>query len=178
VGFALKVHQRAWSLLRGVAAIEWTFDPLVRRNAYFNIVKLAALPDEYLDNFYGDMHDAINGDDDSDRILVRWQLDSPAVIAACVGSSRIVDVQTERARGAEVALSAGGDGRPEIGRTDAETLLVAVPPDIESMRANDPAAAKHWRVAVRESLGTLLVSGARVTGFDRTGWYIVQRGLS
>ena len=45
VGFALKVHQRAWSLLRGVSAVAWTFDPLVRRNAYFNLVKLAARPD-------------------------------------------------------------------------------------------------------------------------------------
>jgi predicted GNAT superfamily acetyltransferase len=178
VGFALKVHQRAWSLLRGVTAIEWTFDPLVRRNAYFNIVKLAAMPDEYLDNFYGDMHDAINGGDDSDRILVRWQLDSGAVIAACVGSSRTLDVNVERARGAEVALAPGADGLPEQQKTDADTLLVAIPPDIETMRTQDPSAAKHWRMAVRESLGVLLADGARVTGFDRAGWYVVQRGLS
>ena len=177
VGFALKVHQRAWSLLRGVTAIEWTFDPLVRRNAYFNIVKLAAMPHEYLDNFYGGMHDAINGDDDSDRILVRWELESPEVVAACVGSSRIVSGPAELARGAEVAV-AGADGRPETRSTGANTVLVAVPPDIESLRAEDPAAAKRWRVAVRGSLGALLGSGARVTGFDRTGWYIVQRGLS
>src|SRR5581483_6613934 len=91
VGFALKVHQRAWSLLRGVTTVEWTFDPLVRRNAYFNITKLAALPTEYLDNFYGDMHDAINGGDDSDRLLVRWRLDSRAVVAACMGSVHSVD---------------------------------------------------------------------------------------
>jgi hypothetical protein len=26
VGFALKLHQRAWALLRGVSVIEWTFD--------------------------------------------------------------------------------------------------------------------------------------------------------
>jgi predicted GNAT superfamily acetyltransferase len=38
VGFALKLHQRAWALRRGVQVIEWTFDPLVARNAYFNLV--------------------------------------------------------------------------------------------------------------------------------------------
>ena len=45
VGFALKLHQRAWALLRGVSEIAWTFDPLVSRNAYFNLVKLGAQPD-------------------------------------------------------------------------------------------------------------------------------------
>ena len=52
VGFALKLHQRAWAMLRGVSEIAWTFDPLVSRNAYFNVVKLAAspgrVPDELL----------------------------------------------------------------------------------------------------------------------------------
>jgi hypothetical protein len=30
-------------------------------------------------------------------------------------------------------------------------------------------------VAVREALGTLLAEGARVTGFDRSGYYVVTR---
>ena len=42
VGFALKLHQRAWALLHGVSEIVWTFDPLIARNAWFNLVKLAA----------------------------------------------------------------------------------------------------------------------------------------
>jgi predicted GNAT superfamily acetyltransferase len=177
VGFALKLHQRAWSLLRGVSVVAWTFDPLVRRNAYFNIVKLAASPAEYLPNFYGGMHDAINGDDDSDRLLVRWQLESAAVIAACSGSTRAADAQRERDNGAAVALGVGADGKPEPGTADAETLLVAVPADIEALRRRDPDAAKQWRVAVRESLSALLNDGARVTGFDRAGWYVLRRGL-
>ena len=85
VGFALKLHQRAWALLRGVSEIAWTFDPLVSRNAYFNLVKLGARPAEYLPNFYGTMLDSINGDDDSDRLLVRWRLRSPHVVAASGG---------------------------------------------------------------------------------------------
>src|SRR5205823_4174315 len=35
IGFALKQHQRAWSLAHGLDRVMWTFDPLVRRNAYF-----------------------------------------------------------------------------------------------------------------------------------------------
>ena len=76
IGYALKMHQRSWALERGITAIEWTYDPLISRNAYFNIVKLGARPVEYLTNFYGSMNDAINGTDDSDRILLRWEIDS------------------------------------------------------------------------------------------------------
>src|SRR5262245_50269041 len=79
IGFALKLHQRAWALAHGVAEIAWTFDPLVARNAYFNLAKLGAVPTEYLTNFYGAMSDDINGADDSDRLLVRWRLLDPRV---------------------------------------------------------------------------------------------------
>jgi predicted GNAT superfamily acetyltransferase len=175
VGFALKVHQRAWSMLRGVSLVAWTFDPLVRRNAYFNLVKLAARPDEYLTNFYGGMHDAINAGDDSDRLLVHWQLDDPSVVAACVGTTTAADADAERASGAAVALGVSPLGGPAVGALDAEALLVAVPADIEALRLSDPGCGKEWRIAVREVLGGLIADGARVTGFDRAGWYIVRR---
>src|SRR4051794_4342172 len=42
VGLAMKLHQREWALGRGITTIRWTFDPLTRRNAYFNLAKLAA----------------------------------------------------------------------------------------------------------------------------------------
>ena len=37
LGHAIKVHQRAWALERGLDTITWTFDPLIRRNAWFNL---------------------------------------------------------------------------------------------------------------------------------------------
>ena len=152
VGFALKLHQRAWAMLRGVSEIAWTFDPLVSRNAYFNVVKLAARPGEYLTNFYGPMLDTINGADDSDRLLVRWRLRDPAVVAACAGRSEPALVADEIAAGAVVALGIGADGAPEPGDLDGPTALVAVPRDIAALRDADPALAQRWRVAVRESL--------------------------
>ncbi|MGW6458785.1 GNAT family N-acetyltransferase, partial [Streptomyces sp. NPDC055078] len=76
VGFALKLHQRAWAMARGVDEISWTYDPLVCRNAYFNTAKLGAEPAEYLPDFYGPIDDDINRDDATDRILVRWRLAS------------------------------------------------------------------------------------------------------
>jgi predicted GNAT superfamily acetyltransferase len=169
IGYALKLHQRAWALDRGVAHIDWTFDPLVARNAYFNIVKLGGLPAEYLPNFYGDMADGINGDDDSDRLLLRWALTSPRANAACAG--RFQPAPTDGV----IGLGRDECGGPLLGSADAATVLVAVPGDVEALRLKDPGAAKAWRIAVREVLGGLLAGGARVTGFARDGWYVVER---
>jgi len=175
VGFALKLHQRAWALRRGVTVIEWTYDPLVRRNAYFNIVKLGALPAEYLPRFYGGMADTINSGDDTDRLLARWALDTPEVTAASLGKPASRDAQQELAAGAVVALGRTEDGAPEPGTLDGQILLFAVPPDIEALRSADPEMAKRWRVGVRDALGTALAEGGRVVGFDRAGWYVVSR---
>ncbi|GAB2458583.1 hypothetical protein GCM10027062_43050 [Nocardioides hungaricus] len=175
VGFALKLHQRAWAMLRGVSTIAWTFDPLVSRNAYFNLVKLSARPVEYLPNFYGPMLDDLNGDDESDRLLVRWDLRAPDVVAACSGRTAPALVDEEVAAGAVVGVGVGADGGPEAGRLAGPIVLVAVPHDIEALRLADPALAQRWRVAVREALTALVADGGRVTGFDRNGWYVVRR---
>ncbi|NYJ74900.1 GNAT family N-acetyltransferase [Allobranchiibius huperziae] len=175
VGFAMKVHQRAWAMRRGASRITWTFDPLVARNAWFNVVKLAADPSEYLTDFYGGMHDGINGPDGSDRLLVSWELGAGSVARACLGQIRPGDAAHERALGACVALGISASGAPVAGSGDASTHLVAVPPDIEGLRATRPRLATDWRIALRESLGGLLTSGAWIDGFDRSGWYVVRQ---
>lgn len=151
VGFAMKLHQRAWALDRGIATIEWTFDPLVARNAYFNIVKLGAVPVEYLRNFYGVMSDVINGDDETDRLLMRWALTDPVVVSAA---------------------ATGRIPAAEIDRPDRVT--VGVPADIEAMRAEEPELAHEWRVRVRERLTELLADGGRIIGFDRVQGYVLD----
>lgn len=175
VGYALKLHQRSWALSRGVGTIEWTFDPLVARNAYFNVVKLGGRPAEYLPNFYGGMRDGINGDDDTDRLLLRWDLADDRTVAACSRRFRPSDVNELRARGAVVALGRADDDRPVLGSAGSTIALVAVPCDVETLRAHRPAHAREWRVAVRDVLGGLLADGGKITGFDRTGWYVVER---
>jgi predicted GNAT superfamily acetyltransferase len=180
VGFALKLHQRAWALSRDVTTITWTFDPLVCRNAYFNVVKLAALPVEYLPDFYGEMDDVINGGDDSDRLLVHWPLTADSVDRVWEGTGTGADAALLRAAGAAVALDTDASGRPVTGDADPGngTVLVRVPSDIETMRRHDRAAARSWRRALRQVLGGLMADGGQVTGFDRSGWYVVQRGAA
>ncbi|SFW79610.1 GNAT family N-acetyltransferase [Amycolatopsis australiensis] len=175
IGFALKLHQRAWALRQDVTSISWTFDPLVRRNAHFNLTKLAARPQRYLPDFYGPMHDGINGAGDSDRLMVAWDLASPPVRAAAAGVPARLDAVSLRDRGAAVALAADAGGAPVTGPADAPLVLVAVPPDIEALRRADPERGRAWRVALRDVLGGLLAGGASVTGFDRAGWYVVAK---
>jgi predicted GNAT superfamily acetyltransferase len=175
VGFALKLHQRAWAMLRGVATISWTFDPLVRRNAYFNLVKLAATAEEYLPDFYGDMHDSINAGDDTDRLLVRWDLADRSVAAACAHRARSGGGGIE---GAVVALQPSEGDRPVFGSRDGDTVLVGVPADIESLRVSDPGSATEWRAALRDVLVPLLADAYRVSGFDRAGWYVLSTEAS
>jgi predicted GNAT superfamily acetyltransferase len=179
IGFALKLHQRAWALSRGVTVITWTFDPLVCRNAYFNIAKLAARPVEYLPDFYGAMEDDINSGDDSDRLLIHWPLADDSVARASRGVSSRVDARDLRKVGAVVALNCDPSGFPEIIQNDyatATAVLVGVPLDIETTRRDNTGAAHQWRHAMRQVLGGLLAGGGRVTGFDRSGWYVVERG--
>lgn len=171
VGFALKVHQRSWALEHGLDEISWTFDPLISRNAYFNLVKLAATPTGYLRNFYGQMSDALNGADDTDRMLVTWYLHDPAVSAACRGSA-----QEAPSAPAESLLAREQDVVPVMRETSARLVRVALPRDIESLRRTDPELATRWRLALRETLGDLMDEGAHVLSFDRSGAYTIDRG--
>ena len=159
VGFALKVHQRAWALARGIRVVAWTFDPLVARNAWFNLAKLGARPTGYLEDFYGPMTDAINAGMASDRLLLAWELDDPAVAAACAGRP----MQPPPVP-AGAALAVGPGLEPVARRPGTPAVTVAVPPELEAL---DPGQRRAWRQAVREALGRRLAAGATVTGFLR-----------
>ncbi len=74
IGLGLKLHQKEWAISEGYKKIKWTFDPLVARNAWFNISRLKTRAVKYYVDFYGPMADAINAGDASDRILVEWDL--------------------------------------------------------------------------------------------------------
>ncbi|MBX6354663.1 MAG: GNAT family N-acetyltransferase [Micromonosporaceae bacterium] len=176
VGFAIKLHQRAWALRRGVARVSWTFDPLVSRNAYFNLGKLAGDAVEYLPNFYGEMDDAVNAGDESDRLVVDWDLRSARVVRATEGAPPAPAASPEAllAGGAAVGLSPDQRDRPVVGTPAGPVVLVGIPRDIESLRRSDMDTARAWRFALRQVLGGLLAEGARVTGYLRSGWYVVR----
>lgn len=164
VGAAIKNHQRSWVLDRGGIAITWTFDPLVSRNAHFNVNRLGARPELYLHDLYGELTDDINRGDPSDRLLVRWSLTTPPAPPSSSPAA---------------ALLADHDGAPVVGLSLDEiesnaALTVAVPDDIEALRLRDPDSASLWRVAVRQAVAPLLERGWSVTGFARGVGYRLE----
>jgi predicted GNAT superfamily acetyltransferase len=79
VGRELKLFQRQLALERGIERIEWTFDPLQSRNAYFNICKLGAICRHYMPDLYGTTSSPLHGNLPTDRLLAEWHLNSERV---------------------------------------------------------------------------------------------------
>ncbi len=168
VGFALKQHQRLWSLARHVGVIEWTTDPLVRRNVYFNLAKLGARAPRYLVNVYGAMRDGINAGEESDRLLIRWELDSKAAEAAAAG--RPCELEAE----GDTVLSVGPAGEPVVASSRARVLLCHVPDDIVALRRAHPDIAREWRMTLRRVLRDALEAGYVIEGATRSGAYVLR----
>ena len=181
VGLALKLRQRAWALANGIESVTWTFDPLVARNAHFNLTKLGAEAGEYLVDFYGTLHDDANGDDATDRLLAVWRLASPRVARALSGLTPAPPVEILLREGAPVVLDIDAGGRPLLAGLAAwaETApeppgraLARIPDDIVAVRSRDRGQADAWRRALREVMTTLLAQGLRPVGAIAPGWYV------
>jgi predicted GNAT superfamily acetyltransferase len=85
VGRMLKLSQRDEALSRDIRLIEWTFDPLEMRNAYFNLNRLGAIARRYLRNVYGITSSPLHRGLATDRLIAEWYLDSPRVLSALHG---------------------------------------------------------------------------------------------
>jgi predicted GNAT superfamily acetyltransferase len=85
IGRRLKLAQREDALKRGIRLMEWTFDPLEIKNAFFNIEKLGAVTRSYSPNFYGVSSARIQGGRPTDRLHAEWWLDSERVTSAIAG---------------------------------------------------------------------------------------------
>jgi predicted GNAT superfamily acetyltransferase len=169
IGRALKLRQRQWALDHGFTCMTWTFDPLVARNARFNLARLGAVAREYELAFYGRMSDGINGDDDSDRLVARWSLAGGRAAAAVAGTAP----DPAGPGDAGETLRDAPDGGPLL-RGDAAGLWCRVPADIVELRRSDPAQASRWRLAVRDVFRAAFADGYTATHCTRAGWYLLS----
>jgi predicted GNAT superfamily acetyltransferase len=171
VGYALKLGQRAQALDQGIHVARWTFDPLVARNAWFNLGKLGAVADRFARDFYGEMSDEINRGDRTDRLVVRWDLDPDPV-------GRIVP------EGLPTVLAAEGDpdAPAPVGGTAPSSAggVIEVPREHADLRQRDPELASRWRDAVAEALEACLGAGLIVGAFDRdrSGYALIPEATS
>jgi predicted GNAT superfamily acetyltransferase len=174
IGYAVKQHQRQWCAQRGIPEVRWTFDPLVARNAYFNLHRLGARAVAYLPDFYGALSDGVNAGDRTDRLYVHWSTASTVDTAAVQPPTAARKVALDRVDGEPVVTEvARFDGRPENFRP-GEAVLVAVPTDIEAVRRDDPELARRWRRAVGEVLPAALDAGYRIEDMSKDGFYTLR----
>jgi predicted GNAT superfamily acetyltransferase len=145
IGFSLKIDQWHWAKKNNYKEITWTFDPLVKRNAKLNLLKLGADVSAYYLNFYGEMPDALNAGDESDRLLASWKVEGGAPMS-----------------------------RQEIISTESNDILIEIPEDIVAIRESDLAENLRWRHKVREQFTEALDKGGQVIGFSANSEYVMR----
>ena len=145
IGQLLKIDQWHWAKKNEYKEITWTFDPLVKRNAKLNLLKLGADISAYYPDFYGDMPDALNAGDVSDRLLASWKV---------TGSEPIP--------------------RKEITTAEPNDILIEIPQDIVAIRERDLAENLRWRHKVRDQFTNALAKGGQVVGFSANSEYVVR----
>jgi predicted GNAT superfamily acetyltransferase len=144
IGYALKIDQWSWAKKMEYSHLSWTFDPLVRRNAKLNIVKLGVDISAYHPNFYGDMPDALNVGDESDRLMVYWHTD---------------DVPK---------------ARELITNLEPGDVLIEIPVDIVAIRSKNQSESMKWRKQVREQFMAAFEKNGKVIGFSANNEYVVR----
>jgi predicted GNAT superfamily acetyltransferase len=145
VGYALKIDQWNWAKKHKYSHLSWTFDPLVRRNAKLNIVKLGVDISAYYPNFYGAMPDALNAGDESDRLMVSWS----------------TDIDEPKAR--ELIT------HPKPG-----DILIEIPEDIVAIRSKNQSESMKWRRQVRDQFLAAFEKNGKVIGFSANNEYVVR----
>ena len=139
VGRMLKLRQREDALARGVDLIEWTFDPLELKNAFFNIERLGAIVRRYVLNQYGTTSSHLHGGLPTDRCIAEWPIGSQRVASILQG----VPFRTQEVR------------------------RIAIPNDIGELRSSNPARAREIQKRVSDSFLESFQRGLAVTGFER-----------
>ncbi len=145
VGYALKIDQWNWAKKHQYSHLSWTFDPLVRRNAKLNIVKLGVDISAYYPNFYGQMPDALNAGDESDRLMVLWSTD-------------IDEPKT----------------RELITHPKPSDVLIEIPEDIVVIRTKNQSESMKWRRQVRDQFLAAFEKNGKVVGFSANNEYVVR----
>lgn len=147
IGAKLKWAQRTRSLAENVKFIKWTFQPVLARNAFFNLEKLGATLRHYEPNFYGTDYMSIGRPDeniglDSDRLFTEWDLESEKTVALSKGES--------------------------FSETDAIVKQVEVPNDWNALVKNDPEKAIEVQARMKREFESAFAEGLIARSFERS----------
>lgn len=186
LGSRLKQAQRERAMAMGVHEMTWTFDPLQSRNAHFNFSKLGVVSETYKVDFYGPETSSVLHRNGTDRLWVRWMLNSRRVRDRLAGKNNRVET-LDAMRLLAPLVRFDPSGKPE--RADlAESLArqrvsIEIPGDILAVEQTDMGLAREWRDATRWAFRESVKAGFFVSEFCRSvrgqqgpGAYLLQRG--
>jgi predicted GNAT superfamily acetyltransferase len=182
IGFRLKQMQRVWALEQGYDRMGWTFDPMQRGNANFNLRLLGAVSNTYKLNIYGEMTDAVNRGLQSDRLAVTWFLNDERVARLAEGAAPepiIPECPEER-----FILRYTGEGlrpSPTDAALDADYYLAELPRDLNTLKRDDLELAKQWQLELRQTFQKAFAAGYWVVDVMTTDdccWYVLQKELN
>ena len=164
----------------------WTFDPLQSRNAHFNFAKLGVLAETYKVDFYGPETSSVLHRNGTDRLWVRWLLDSRRVRDRIAGKNERAET-LDALRLLAPLVRFNGNGVPERAEP-AESLNrqrvgIEIPGDILAVEKADMGLAREWREATRWAFRESLKAGFVVAEYCRSvrgqqgpGAYLLVRG--
>ncbi len=171
IGHQLKLHQQAWALERGYRTIHWTFDPMQRGNAHFNIRKLGATAQIYHPNYYGDMQDEINLGLPSDRLEASWDIRKP---------SKKIPQNLDYPQDAFL-LHFDHQLCTQPLNTDFDQQFLEIPFKISDLKRNNLDLALNWQHSVRQILQDAFSQGYRISDFvieSGRCWYVLTPPVS
>jgi predicted GNAT superfamily acetyltransferase len=141
LGRQLKLRQRVDALTRDIHLIEWTFDPLEIKNAYFNIERLGVIVRRFVHNQYGTTSSHLHGGLPTDRLIAEWWIRTPRAEAV-------------------------SNGRPF--QRDIPSARISVPSDIADLRINEPDRARGIQAGLADEFDRHFHSGLAVVGFEKS----------
>jgi len=190
LGSRLKQAQRERALAAGVREMTWTFDPLQSRNAHFNFSKLGVVSDIYKVDFYGPETSSILHRNGTDRLWVRWMLNSRRVRDRLAGGTKTTSARLEALDAMRLLTPlvrfepSGKPGRADLAESLArQRVSIEIPGDILEVERTDMGSAREWRDATRWAFREAIKAGFFVAEFCRSirgqqgpGAYLLQRG--
>jgi chorismate synthase len=186
LGSRLKQAQRERAIAIGVHEMTWTFDPLHSRNAHFNFSKLGVLSDTYKVDFYGPETSSMLHRNGTDRLWVRWILNSRRVRGRLASkNTRPETLDALKLLAPLIRFDPSGKpARAHLAESLArQRVSIEIPGDILDVERNDMELAKEWREATRWAFREALGAGFFVADFCRSirgqqgpGAYLLQHG--